>query len=368
MKPTKNSHGIAIIYVTLFLMVLGLLFVALGIDVGWLALVRTQGQAAVDAAALRGAAAIRNYNATTDPTMVHSMVSGLNADNTVMNQSAGLTGANVEFCTGDPDNPTCPSATIPARGIRVTKPYTAPLYFGKLFKNGTTTDITVSAIAWLGGVCGFNPDLPIALCAQQINYTKDAQGNFYCDESLMTDLNPNTIDNAGWYAIPDSANASICKKMASGEEPVPYVNYEQEINLNNGQITSCHQVIEDRFAAAGCFTPRLTEPIYDAEGNKIGETVIQEGVPGTQCTDELAYDDDPLEQACTVTLPVVTCENTINQQEPVDGFASVCISYIQSEPASDAVMEVSLNCNVTRDANGGCPDIGTNGKYPVLVK
>jgi len=91
-----------IVYVTLFLFVLGILFIALGIDVGWMAYVRSQGQAAVDSAAISGAAAIPAYNSG-DPSVVYSIVGSLNSQNTVMNQDAAIANTDVEFCTGDPD-------------------------------------------------------------------------------------------------------------------------------------------------------------------------------------------------------------------------------------------------------------------------
>jgi len=40
------------IYVTLFLLVLGVFFITLGVVVGWMAYVRGQGQAAADSAAI----------------------------------------------------------------------------------------------------------------------------------------------------------------------------------------------------------------------------------------------------------------------------------------------------------------------------
>ena len=78
-----------IVYVTLFLFVLGMFFIALGIDVGWMVYVRSQGQAAVDSAAISGAAAIPAYNSG-DPGQVYGIVGSLNSQNTVMNLDAAI--------------------------------------------------------------------------------------------------------------------------------------------------------------------------------------------------------------------------------------------------------------------------------------
>src|SRR5713226_4621208 len=121
MKVSHNEHGVAIIYVTLFLMILGILFFALGVDVGWMAYIRSQGQAAVDAAALSGAAGIPHYNNTTPPdnSKISSLVAAPN--NTVLGQTLSFS-TNGEICGCDPNNPTCPwtGAASQAAGVSVT--------------------------------------------------------------------------------------------------------------------------------------------------------------------------------------------------------------------------------------------------------
>lgn len=338
-KTLKNNRGVAVIYITLFLMVLGILFVALGIDVGWFAYVRTQGQAATDAAALRAAAAIPNYNTAGDTTKVYSMVTALNSDNTVMNEGAMLTGTDVEFCFGDPNgNPTCQPATFPtaAGGVKVTKTYSAPYFFGRLLNGGSNTDITVSSTAWLGGPGGLSPTLPVALCSEQIGYDPVT---LECNPEIDTDLTPNNVDNAGWWTpIGISASAQECKSMVDNPDQIPRIELNEDINLNNGEITSCHKEIGKKYADCDEATCAL-DP------------------------------EDPARIACTAILPIVDCPDSINQQQPVQGFAAVCITDVISTPASNAVIEADLRCDVTAEGSiGGGPAFGVYANRPVLVK
>jgi hypothetical protein len=347
MKALRNARGAVLIYVTLFLVLLGLLFIALGTDAGWLAYVRTQGQAAMDAAALRGVAAIPNYNTTSDTTQVYNMAMGLNPNNTVMNQSAGVAGADIEFCTGSPDTPTCSAGTFPtpAQGVRVTRTYATPFFFGGLLNGGTSANITVSSIAWLGGPQAYCADIPMALCAQNIGYNPSA-GDFTCSESQDATLIPNGTDNAGWWApLPETSNASWCQGVLNGNIN-PCTGSGDWIDLNNGAISVCQKLLEDKFAAAGCFTPGS-------------------GIPGTKC--DLPY-GHPERKACTATLPVVNCPGSINPDLPVIGYASVCFKYIQAIPASAAVTKVNLECGVTASGPGGGVFLGTYASRPVLVK
>jgi hypothetical protein len=329
----------------------------------------------VDAAALSGAAAIPNYNTSTDPNTVYSMVSGLNASNTVMHldgsntvmiQSAELSGSNVEFCTGLPDSPTCTSATIPADGVRVTKPYTAPLYFGKLFKNGDTADLTVSAIAWLGGPASYNGDLPIALCAQDMGYNPGTgEVESYTCSNEPVSLTPNISDNAGWWTPEGiTANANDCRRLVNDSTLIETTSVDETINLNNGELTTCLKAVENRFAGT-CFEP-ATEVI-----NPDGTSTWIRGTDGVRCPGTLTYDSSTTAaqtEECTVTLPVVDCPNSINQQQPIIGYASVCIYYVQANPASVATVTGTVQCNVTVDAPGGGPTLGTYASRPVLVK
>src|SRR5215470_15447745 len=64
MYSVKNERGSVLIFATLVIVLL-LIMVGMGLDTGYLAYVRSQGQPAVDAAALAAASAIPSGNMTT---------------------------------------------------------------------------------------------------------------------------------------------------------------------------------------------------------------------------------------------------------------------------------------------------------------
>ena len=115
MKILKNHDGQVLIYATLLLVVLGLLFIGLAIDIGMMAVVKNWGQAAVDASALAGASGI-----PTGEDEVSSRSVGLNDQNRVLNHNAGIEASNIEFCTTFEDCSSVWPAGGPG-GIRVTK-------------------------------------------------------------------------------------------------------------------------------------------------------------------------------------------------------------------------------------------------------
>src|SRR5437899_2466605 len=212
MKFLKNNRGVAMIYVTLFLMVLGLLFVALGVDIGWLAYVRSRGQAMVDASALSAAAAIPTYKPAGDTTKVFDMAKAFNSGNSVVNGDAGIqtstdSSTNVEFCSGPATSPSCvPASSVPDRtkvdGVKVTRTFQAPLFFGKLFNGGSTADITVSSIAYLGGVATGRPMIHLAF--DECALPRNQDGSLNCGAAPAALLTPGTVDNARWTTYFDT--------------------------------------------------------------------------------------------------------------------------------------------------------------------
>ncbi len=354
MKSLENNRGVAIIYVTLFLMVLGLLFLALGIDIGWLAYVRTQGQTAVDASALSAAAALPTYSTGGNTTSVFDMATAFNSSNNVMNSSSGIAGSsdgstNVELCTGKSTSPVCVPAgsvsdTKKVAGVKVTRIYQAPLFFGKLFNGGSTSNITVSSIAWLGGPGGLRPDLPAALCKAEVGYDPNAPGGPTCSSDPpfnAIDFTPANSDNAGWWNLVGAGvpSASECKNMVDGKTPVPFLNLNDMIDLNNGNINSCQKAIEDKFM----------KPPKSCSSDKCALAAT-----------------DPQRIACTVILPIVDCGKSTNTNQPVLGFAAMCITNVVANSAFNG----TLNCNVKppEPPLGGGDSFGIYAGRPVLVK
>ena len=64
MQPVKNQQGYVVVFVTLMIVLL-MIMVGMGLDTGHLAYVRSQGQPAVDSAALAAASAIPSGNWST---------------------------------------------------------------------------------------------------------------------------------------------------------------------------------------------------------------------------------------------------------------------------------------------------------------
>jgi Flp pilus assembly protein TadG len=98
MKTFGNERGAVLVFVTLIIVLL-LIMVGMGLDTGHLAYIRSQGQPAVDAAALAAASAIP----TGDLSQVHYRAAAFNSTNTYMDSSNNLIGAsNVTLVKYDP--------------------------------------------------------------------------------------------------------------------------------------------------------------------------------------------------------------------------------------------------------------------------
>ncbi len=349
MKILKSSHGIVIVYVTLFLMLLGILFFALAVDIGWMVYVKSQGQKATDASALSAAAAIPNANSSGNQTKVNEMALAFNTNNAVMNASAGIASTDVQLCDGSPNaNPPHCGVGVSAKnagGVKVTRTYNAPLFFTRFVNGASSTNISVSSTAWLGGPAnlpcptGAPSCLPVSICDKEINYDPTASGGPTCNPSIPIVFSPTGSNNGAYWSL-GSTNASQCKGMVNGTIPIPPVSVGQIIDLNNGQITSCLKDIETKFN--GC----------DAAKCALAPT-------------------DPARLACTAILPIVGCSAgmPLSMNTPVLGFAALCVTNVVSTPASKAVIDGTLNCNVTVSAlGGGGTPFGIYANKPVLVQ
>ena len=182
MQPLKNEQGYALVFMTLMIVLL-LIMVGMGLDTGHLAYVRSQGQPAVDAAALAAASAIPsgNWSTVTDRAAKFNPGgtnpgTGNNYLNSPNNQISQKNVTLVKY-----DNTTGEFATAGvninnANGARValenTNPYggdaaqamKSPLFLAPLFNlfgqsAKTTADVNVSAVA----VNQALPGLPIVV-------------------------------------------------------------------------------------------------------------------------------------------------------------------------------------------------------------
>jgi len=241
MQSIRNEHGAVIVFVTLMIVLL-LIMVGMGLDTGHLSYIRSQGQAAVDAAALAAASAIP----TGDPTMVNDRVARFNSKNDYVSGGAGntLDSANITYVQYDSKtgNITGPVTINAANGVRVglesTNPYDgaaqatpmkSPLFLTPLFNlfgqsTKTTADVSVSAVA----VNRALPGLPIVvkddLCggATVILDFQGKGGNssagwetYYIDNASTTQIRDL------WEALPFCAGQPIvdigyCGNVANG--------------------------------------------------------------------------------------------------------------------------------------------------------
>jgi uncharacterized membrane protein len=169
MQFVRNERGSVLVLATLMIVLL-LIIVGVGLDTGHLAYVRSQGQPAVDAAALAAAAAIPSLNVTTVMDQATKFnPGGTNpgpGNNYVSSPTNKITDASVTFVKYDPTTHTINTSGITvsdANGVRValenTNPYggtteaamKSKLFLTPLFNlfgqtTSTLADVSVSAV------------------------------------------------------------------------------------------------------------------------------------------------------------------------------------------------------------------------------
>jgi Flp pilus assembly protein TadG len=253
MQAVKNERGYVLIFVTVMIVLL-LVMVGMGLDTGHLAYVRSQGQPAVDAAALAAASAIPTgdlMTVKTQATKFDPSASGNpspTGNNYVSSPSNAITSSNVTIVHYEPTtgvittannvDPTAPQ-NVRANGARVAlennNPYggtvgaamKSPLFLTPLFNllgytTSGTADVTVSAVAVIRAL----PGMPIAV----------AQST--CGSTTTLDFQSGGKSNSGWetYYI---ANASTSEIRALWDN-LPYCSGQPIVdvgfcgNLANG--------------------------------------------------------------------------------------------------------------------------------------
>lgn len=256
MHAVSNQRGSVLVFVTL-IMVLLLMIVGMGLDTGHLVNIRSQGQAAVDAAAIAAASAIP----TGSTTQVKDRVAAFNSKNNYVNSPNNLiTDANVTYVQYSPtDGKITAGVTLAnANGVRVAleakNPHTgatpatgilSPLFLIPLFELfgynvNNTENVNVSAVAVLKAT----PGLPVAI-----------------EESLCGQPNPQKLfqsssqkDNSGYttYWIKNASATQVKALLKSAQTcsgGIPPVGIGFCTQLNNGQIASVYSDFEDTFKA-----------------------------------------------------------------------------------------------------------------------
>ena len=228
MQAVKNERGYVLIFVTVMIVLL-LVMVGMGLDTGHLAYVRSQGQPAVDAAALAAAAVIPTGDVPTVQNTATKFDPGASGNpnptgnNYVSSPTNAITASNVTLVHYEPStgaintsgvliDPKAPQ-NVRANGVRValenSNPYggtagaamKSPLFLTPLFNmlgftTSGTADVNVSAV----GVIRALPGMPIAVAQNQC-------GN---DDATL-DLQSGGKSNSGWetYYIENASTDQI---------------------------------------------------------------------------------------------------------------------------------------------------------------
>jgi Flp pilus assembly protein TadG len=331
MNALRNNRGSVMIFATMMLVLL-IIMVGMGLDAGWLAYVRSQGQPAVDSAALAGATGL-----IVGESEVYNRVSAFNGTNDYVDQSNTMLGsANVTPIFYD-GTLISPAAYGTANGVRValetagSNPYDgsnaetsimSPLFLTplmNLFGNiiPTSADVNVSAVA----VMMRRPELPFTIVECEV-------GAFTASWSQT----PSTSDNSAFTSFTlSSANVNTMRDMVSSScGTIPVVGLESCINLNNGQDTP---VLQEMIKAFGPFS----DP-----------------------------PDDPDDCFLIPVIPNVPEGGNLNQCRHIQSLARLCITSVNApgQPNFSPPMTVSgqiTDCNV--------PIYGvTSCSVPVLVR
>ena len=221
MQSIKNERGGVVVFVTLIIVLL-LVMVGMGLDTGHLAYVRSQGQPAVDAAALAAASAIPSGNRPTvedQATKFNYGAANAGGNNYVDSPNNEISRKNVTLIHYDPVTRKITQASGVAgasvgnaNGARValenSNPYggtpgtamTAPLFLTPLLNLlGMTTpgtaNVSVSAVAVIQAL----PGLPIVVTDN------------LCAGTTVKELDFQSKNSAGWetYYIDNSSTSQV---------------------------------------------------------------------------------------------------------------------------------------------------------------
>ncbi len=211
MQSVKNEQGYVLVFMTLMIVLL-LIMVGMGLDTGHLAYIRSQGQPAVDAAALAAASAIPSGKLPTVTKIDQQNVTLVKYDNTTgefTTSGVNINNANGARVALENTNPYGGSA-----GKAMKSPlFLTPLFnlFGQASKK--TADVSVSAVA----VNQALPGLPIVVVED------------VCGKDTTLDFRTGGKSTAGWetYQI-DNASTDEVRGLF---ERLPYCSGQPAIDV-----------------------------------------------------------------------------------------------------------------------------------------
>ena len=296
MKSSRNEKGSILIFATLMIVIL-LIVVGMGLDIGWLTYNRAQGQPAVDAAALTGASGIPTGNDAEIKTRIEQLQLTAGTNDYVQSSNnlidGTVNGANVTLIDYNPVTQTItyvPSLAAGANGVRVgleqTNPYTnsssktainTPTFLTPLLNLlganvSGTQNLNVTAVAALKalpsfpvvitGCPGVNPSTN-AWCNPWVDGNGDTQpplcsscsGNTGTNCQLLRHPSPN--DHSGWTNLQKDPPVStdvvktLIENTKSCDKTNTFSGKGQNICLNNGNIPTLVNTVNDLFGADG---------------------------------------------------------------------------------------------------------------------
>jgi Flp pilus assembly protein TadG len=266
MRFVDNEKGSVLVFITLMIVLL-MIMVGMGLDTGQLTYTRSQGQAAVDAAALSAVSGL-----PLGAGEVTARVAAFNANNDYLSSSLNpIAAKNITYINYDHTTDTItnlPDITN-ANGVRValekTNPYTSaaagtamqsPVFLTplmRLFGNPTApakVDVSVSAVAALRGV----PSIPIAIMEE---LCKNQSASDTGENPLLKLRQSNALDdNSCWTTYkenPPSASAVKARFVDSGDcsglpqDNAVLVPGKTPIELDNGQQAATYDAAADLF-------------------------------------------------------------------------------------------------------------------------
>jgi len=247
MQSIKNERGAVIVFVTLIIVLL-LVMVGMGLDTGHLAYVRSQGQPAVDAAALAAASAIPSGNKPTVEDQAAQFNSGATTpgpgNNYVDSPNNQIRRKNVTLIHYDPATRTItPASGVAgasvgnANGARValenSNPYggtpgtamTAPLFLTPLLNLlGMTTpgtaNVSVSAVAVIQALPGLPIVVTNSLCGTNATLDFQSGGTAGWETYYIDNASTDQVRNL-WDALPFCSGQPLvdigyCGNVANG--------------------------------------------------------------------------------------------------------------------------------------------------------
>lgn len=283
MKTNKREKGISLIFFLLLLPII-LMAIAAAINLGWLAIARTQAQAAVDAAALSAAGAIPHYRLSNgDSSGVLELarlfnqtlpVSEMTTANMIIGKEPAIADDPASVSIGvwnkDAVNPAPKFSLLPPgaplkeiNAVRVTHQFEAPLFFANILGLGSSTMTMreVRATAAIGGPwCGVSV-IPLMLCS--VSGVLDTCGDESACNSVLDfgKASNNTTDNAAWFATcppgtgesqkslcnAEKNAADIVNALRSGEKPDELCVGSKIVQDNGEKTAVLHELSKDEY-------------------------------------------------------------------------------------------------------------------------